>query len=91
MPAEGFSGTDTFEYGFATPNGEATATVTVTVEPGIEPVAEIEDDPAPVAEVTASLPDAGGSNISLLGWGAALVAAGAGALALGRRRESVTD
>ena len=81
-PEAGFSGTDTFSYGISTPNGVAFADVTVVVEPDAEPASSDGLAPATVS----GMPDAGGPGLSMLGWAAALLAAGAGVLTAGRRR-----
>jgi LPXTG-motif cell wall-anchored protein len=75
-PDDGFTGTDTFDYAYTTPNGSATATVTVRVRPE----AAVSDEGDQV------LPDTGGADPRLLGYAALLLAAGGWLTARGRRR-----
>ncbi|KAA1395445.1 Ig-like domain-containing protein [Aeromicrobium ginsengisoli] len=72
-PDDGFTGTDTFDYRYNTPNGSATATVTVTVRP------------QEVADADQALPDTGGADPRLFGFGALLLVAGGWLTARGRR------
>ena len=72
-PDDGFTGTDTFDYRYSTPNGTASATVTVTVRP------------QEVAEGDQALPDTGGADPRLFGFGALLLVAGGWLTARGRR------
>lgn len=73
-PDDGFTGTDTFDYRYSTPNGTASATVTVRVRPQ---ATSPDDDQV--------LPDTGGADARLFGVGALLLAAGGWLTARGRR------
>ncbi|KRC65083.1 hypothetical protein ASE12_10095 [Aeromicrobium sp. Root236] len=73
-PDDGFTGTDTFDYRYSTPNGTASATVTVRVRP---------KETSPVDDQV--LPDTGGADARLFGIGALLLAAGGWLTVRGRR------
>lgn len=93
-PKAGFSGQDTFDYTLSTPNGSATATVTVTVPAAPaapDAPADETDDPETDEPVTdtrdeeAALPNVGGVDKGLLGLGTALIAGGGFLTAASRR------
>lgn len=69
-PSGGFDDSDAFAYRLSTPNGTASATVDITACP----------------EPTGVLPDTGGGDPRMLGYGALLVAGGGALIASGRRR-----
>ena len=69
-PDSGFTGKDVFDYTYATPNGTATATVRVTIDP---------------REEDAVLPDTGGGDFRVLGMGMLLTLTGGWLTARGRR------
>jgi hypothetical protein len=76
-PEDGFTGTDHFTYDFTTPNGTATANVTIKVRAS---------EPTTTATTPEGvLPDTGGSDPRLLGLGLMLVAGGGALTAVGRR------
>ncbi|MEH3033999.1 MAG: hypothetical protein PGN07_08140 [Aeromicrobium erythreum] len=91
----GFAGVDSLRFRVTTPNGSAVGTLRITVRGAT--VDRGSDDTASTASTTAAstnatLPDTGAPGFGLAGWGAALVVAGAAAVASGRRRpESVRD
>ncbi|MGJ9422551.1 Ig-like domain-containing protein [Aeromicrobium sp. CF3.5] len=92
-PDADFSGTDTFAYTLTTQNGSDTATVTVQVEADevIAPVAEEVDEPREAAAVSSALPNTGGPDLSLLGYGALLLTGGGWLTLRSRRRVGAAD
>lgn len=94
-PDAGFSGVDTFTYALTNGNGVTDATVTVTVRGGvvIDSTADTDsgsDSGSDTPRDNGILPDTGGSNATLLGLGALLVAAGGALVGRNRRRPQDT-
>jgi hypothetical protein len=81
-PDDDFSGTDSFDYRITTANGTATATVVFTACPQpTEPLPDTGDTPE-----TRVLPDTGGGDPRVLGYGLALVLGGSALITAGTRR-----
>ena len=90
-PDADFSGTETFTYALSTQNGSDAATVTVEVEAdAVAPVAD-EVDPPKIADVSSALPNTGGPDLSLAGYGALLLAGGGWLTLRSRRRVGTAD
>jgi LPXTG-motif cell wall-anchored protein len=96
-PDAGFSGVDTFTYALTNGNGVTDATVTVTVRGGVVIDSTADTDSgsgsgsgSDTPRDNGILPDTGGSNATLLGLGALLVAAGGALVGRNRRRPQDT-